>query len=79
VGTIHAPTTGASWKTIPSSYLLCEQDRAIPAEAQEAMVDAARELGAIVEIVRLDSGHSPFLSKPKETVEWIRGVAGEKL
>lgn len=77
--TLQAPTTGASWKTIPSSYLLCENDRAIPPQAQEAMIDAAKEEGANVEVVRLDSGHSPFLSRPKETVAWIRRVAGEKL
>ncbi|KAH6642501.1 Alpha/beta hydrolase fold-1 [Boeremia exigua] len=78
LATFDTPTTGASWKTIPSSFLLCEQDRAIPAPFQEAMVNAAKEKGAQVDLVRMDSDHSPFLSKPKETVDWIRSVAGEQ-
>ncbi|KAJ8114996.1 hypothetical protein OPT61_g3256 [Boeremia exigua] len=77
--TCITPLTGASWKTIPSSYLLCEQDNAIPAAFQEIMANAAREKGAHVDIVRLDCGHSPFLSKPKETLSWIMGVAGEEV
>ena len=76
--TLYHPSTGASWRTIPSSYLICEQDKAIPAEFQEMMANAAKEKGADVEIERLDCGHSPFLVMPKETVDWIRGVAGEK-
>lgn len=76
--TIQAPTLGASWKTIPSSYLMCEKDLAIPLQAQEMMVDAAREKGAQVEVSRLETGHSPYLTMPKETVDWIRTVAGEE-
>jgi hypothetical protein len=75
--TLVAPSTGASWKTIPSSYLICEQDNAIPAAFQEMMANAAKAKGAQVDIERLDCGHSPFLVMPKETVDWIRGVAGE--
>lgn len=79
LATIESPTLGASWKIIPTSYLLCEQDRAVPPQIQEIMINAAKEKGASIEVTRLDSGHSPFLSKPVETAEWIRGVAGEKL
>ena len=43
------------------------------------MSGAAKAAGAEVEVTRMNSGHSPFLSKPEETVEWIRKVAGEKL
>lgn len=77
--TFESCTTGASWKTIPSSYLICEQDAAIPARFQEIMANTAEEKGAHVDLVRLNAGHSPFLSKPKETVTWIRGVAGEEI
>ena len=79
LATLHAPTLGASWKTIPSSYLMCEQDRAIPVQVQETMVNAAKEEGASVDVTTLDTGHSPYLTKPKETVAWIRRVAGETL
>ena len=43
------------------------------------MIDSVREQGAEVEVTRIDAGHSPFLSRVEETVEWVRGVAGEKL
>ncbi|KAH9219213.1 Alpha/beta hydrolase fold-1 [Leptodontidium sp. 2 PMI_412] len=70
-------TERCSWREIPSSYLLCEDDKAIPPQVQEAMVEACKKEGAKMEIVRVMSGHSPFLSKVEETVQWLRGVAGE--
>ncbi|KAH7123758.1 Alpha/beta hydrolase fold-1 [Dendryphion nanum] len=79
MATFHAKTTAASWQNIPTSYLLCENDMAIPAELQERMALSVKEAGAEIEVTRLESGHSPFLSKPDETVEWLRKVAGEKL
>lgn len=79
LASLKAPISGASWKTIPSSYLLCDQDLAIPVQLQEMMVNKAKDIGATIEVSRLDTGHSPYLTMPKETVGWIRGVAGEKL
>lgn len=79
LASIQALTLGASWKMIPSSYLLCGQDLAIPVQLQEMMVNGAKEKGAEVEVSRLETGHSPYLTMPNETVEWIRVVAGEKL
>lgn len=52
--------TRAAWRTVPSTYVVCEDDRALPAPAQEAM--AARS-GTVH---RIASGHSPFLSRPAE-------------
>lgn len=48
-----APATAASWKEIPSSYLLCENDRAIPSAGQEDMVNRAKNAGAEVEVTRI--------------------------
>lgn len=79
LASLQAPTLGASWKTIPSSYLFCGQDLAIPVQLQEMMVNGAKDKGARVDVSRLETGHSPYLTMPKETVEWIRGVAGEQL
>ena len=74
-----AKSTGASWKDIPTSYLLCEDDLAIPKEAQEGMTQAVRDLGGDIEVTRIKSSHSPFLSCPDTVVEWIRGAAGESV
>ncbi|KAG9194969.1 hypothetical protein G6011_00089 [Alternaria panax] len=77
VKSFYAPATGAAWKEIPTCYLLCEEDECVPPSVQEKMVKAVEEEGGEVEITRLKSGHSPFLSRADETVEWIRRVAGE--
>ncbi|HEV8623041.1 MAG TPA: alpha/beta fold hydrolase [Acidimicrobiia bacterium] len=57
---------GAAWRDIPSTYVVCEQDNAIPAFAQEAMAQRAGT------VQRLSSGHSPFLSQPDELAKIVR-------
>ncbi|KAM0274932.1 hypothetical protein ACHAQH_007741 [Verticillium albo-atrum] len=57
---------------VPKIYVLCENDGAVPPEAQLAMAQAA---GA--EVVRLTSGHSPYLNPRtvRELVQIIDKVA----
>jgi pimeloyl-ACP methyl ester carboxylesterase len=78
--TFWAKATAATWKTIPTSYLLCEDDLAIPAAGQQHMIDGAMGAGGEIVVTRIKASHSPFLSKIDETVEWIVGVceAGSK-
>lgn len=64
---------------IPSWYLLCEDDLAIPAIAQEMMATGMKEAGGDVQVERIKSSHSPFLSQPDVVVDWIRRAAGESL
>ncbi|KAI8942401.1 hypothetical protein NX059_000475 [Plenodomus lindquistii] len=79
MGPMWAKTTAASWQTIPTSYLVCEDDLAIPVAAQEGMCKGVEEAGGEIEVTKIMAGHSPFLSKPEETVQWLRRVAGEKV
>lgn len=58
--------TRAAWRTIPSTYVVCEQDKAVPVEAQEAM---ARRAGRVL---RLSSSHAPFLSRPAQLAGILR-------
>jgi pimeloyl-ACP methyl ester carboxylesterase len=51
----------AAWHDIPSSYIVCDADNAIPPEAQRVM---ARRTGDVLE---MHASHSPFLSQPLET------------
>ena len=60
--THKTPISYAAYKDIPSTYILTEDDHAIPPEAQQMMVKAAQESGAVVDLKTLPSGHSPFLS-----------------
>jgi pimeloyl-ACP methyl ester carboxylesterase len=55
---LEQPVQSAAWQHLPSTYLLCTQDRGTPAESQR---EFARRAGSVVE---LDAGHHPFLSQP---------------
>ncbi len=61
--TFTQPVTEGTWRRIPSTYVICEQDGAIHPSHQEFM--AAR----CATTIRLDTDHSPFLSRPRETAE----------
>lgn len=65
-----------AWREIPSTYILCEEDKAILAHFQDRMVKAA----GISDIVRLPgASHSPFLSRPGEIVAIIERVSAEQV
>lgn len=64
----------SAFKFIPSTYVVCELDKAVPAAVQEMI---ATQPGANMVIERLKAGHSPFLSMPEETSNIIRKAAGE--
>lgn len=61
--------TAAAWRDIPSTYVICEQDQAIPVQAQEQMAQRATN------VRRLASSHSPMLSRPAEVAQIIVDVA----
>jgi pimeloyl-ACP methyl ester carboxylesterase len=63
------PVRSVGWRDVPSTYVVCELDNAIPVPAQEAMAEHA---GATH---RLRSDHSPFLTDPDAVAELIRAVA----
>lgn len=70
-----SPITNAAWRTIPSTYLYCLKDEAIPISYQKEMVeDVAKGIG--IHTQTIDAGHSPFLSKPVETANAIMEAAG---
>lgn len=74
----HSRCTYAAWKNIPSTYLYCLRDAAIPISIQEKMVkETAQGFGIATQVV--DASHSPFFSKPEETALAIRRSAGEDL
>ena len=77
--TKKAKATHESWLEIPTHYLVCEDDQAIPLPQQEFMTGMVKEKGGEIQTTRFKSSHSPFLSRPEETVEWIRRVAGEEI
>ncbi|KAF2482265.1 hypothetical protein BDY17DRAFT_324560 [Neohortaea acidophila] len=73
----QTPLPYAAWQEIESNYLLCELDGAIPEAGQDAM--STQEGGKWKRVERLRTDHSPFMSRPKETVEFVRRCAGEEV
>ncbi|PLW18107.1 hypothetical protein PCANC_12707 [Puccinia coronata f. sp. avenae] len=68
-GTFSSPLDHEAYRFIPSSYLICTEDNAIPLAAQEEML--ADKLRYFLLVERLASGHLPFISRPQETVKFI--------
>jgi pimeloyl-ACP methyl ester carboxylesterase len=63
------PVTEASWRQIPSTYVICDRDDTIHPSHQEYMSQHCAT------VVHLDTDHSPFLSMPKETADILEGLA----
>ena len=70
VAAIATPQTAAAWQSLPSTYLICDADRAVPPAAQEAMAARAGT------VRRVDASHSPFLSRPGEVAEVVLDALG---
>ncbi len=67
----HFPQYITSDIKISKTYVLCEEDKAVDPSYQEAFV----QVGQYDKVVRLPSGHSPFLSMPQRVVEIVMSAA----
>jgi pimeloyl-ACP methyl ester carboxylesterase len=65
---LEQPVQSAAWQHLPSTYLVCGQDRGTPADLQR---EFARRATSIVEV---DAGHHPFLSQPASVRDLIIGL-----
>ncbi|KAL2850239.1 Alpha/beta hydrolase fold-1 [Aspergillus pseudoustus] len=54
------------------TYILCEEDQAVPPAFQEHMAGVGG-----YELVKVNSGHAPFLQIPEEIVRIIEGVVAK--
>jgi pimeloyl-ACP methyl ester carboxylesterase len=63
---IRQELTQTAWEEIPSTYIVCEADNAIPVAIQEGLAQRADR------IRRLNASHSPFLSQPAALARLIR-------
>lgn len=62
------PVRAAAWQQVPTTYLVCAQDRGTPAAAQR---EFARRAGTVVELA---AGHHPFLSRPRAVADLLLGL-----
>ncbi|HEX4864010.1 MAG TPA: alpha/beta hydrolase [Acidimicrobiales bacterium] len=60
-----------AWKTIPSTYVICSNDRAIPPSLQRLLATRAGE------VVEWPTDHSPFLTRPDQLATLLAGYAAE--
>ena len=67
----------AGWLDVPVWLLTCIEDQALPFEMQEAGVQFAREAGADITARRIQSSHSPMLSRPQETADFLLEAAAD--
>jgi pimeloyl-ACP methyl ester carboxylesterase len=65
-------TASATWKTVPSWYVVTTLDHAVNPELQRFM---AKRIGA--QITELKASHVPFLSQPEEISRVIKAAAGK--
>ncbi len=65
-GSVDTP----AWKTIPSWYLVAQEDQAIKPELQRFM---AKRMGA--QTTEIKSSHAPFISHSKEVAKLIKEAA----
>jgi len=54
-----------AWRLVPTTYVVCTQDRGVNPDDQRKMAAQASEF------VELDTSHSPFLSRPRQLADVI--------
>ena len=65
---IGAPVGAAGWKTVPTTYLVCGQDRGTPPRLQREFALKADR------VVEIEAGHHPFLSQPAAVRDLVLGL-----
>jgi pimeloyl-ACP methyl ester carboxylesterase len=70
VAAIATPQLTAAWQGLPSTYLICGEDRAVPPPVQEAMAARATT------VRRVPASHSPFFSRPDVVTDVVVQALG---
>ncbi len=72
VGTSTQAPRAVAWRERPATYVVCGEDRALPAAFQRDMAARIPDV-AVVELP--GAAHSPFFSQPGELVDLLAGLA----
>jgi pimeloyl-ACP methyl ester carboxylesterase len=65
------PSPSPAWQVLPSTYIVCTDDRILSLSAQEQMAQNADSTR------RIESDHSPFLSCPRMLGEVLREIISD--
>jgi hypothetical protein len=82
LGIFWSRTTYAAWRWIPSTYVLCGNDQAMPLPYAKIVLNAARTSmpNMIDRVEKCEiAGHFVMLSQPEWTANMLRRAAGECL
>jgi pimeloyl-ACP methyl ester carboxylesterase len=66
---LQQPVRAVAWPGLPTTYVVCADDRGTPAAAQR---EFARRADRVVEVA---TGHHPFLSDPRSTAELLTDLS----
>ena len=66
LSSLTEPVSRVAWREKPSTYILTERDKVLPAEFQEFLADRARS-----DVVRIPYGHTPFQENPAEFADLL--------
>ncbi|TQV97842.1 hypothetical protein V2A60_006437 [Cordyceps javanica] len=66
-----------AWRTTPLTYVLCEDDHALPLDMQDMMVGRVESDGIPVKCFNIPSSHSPFLSMPERVADIVEEVMNQ--
>jgi pimeloyl-ACP methyl ester carboxylesterase len=69
LGAFWSTTTQAAWRVIPTTYILCTADVPTTVVGAQYLFDSAKASGQhkIDNLIKVDTGHSPFISRPEWT------------
>ncbi|KAF5697629.1 alpha beta-hydrolase [Fusarium mundagurra] len=70
----HAPLTYEGWRHVPTTYIYCSLDAAIPIHIQKIMVEETAK-GVNINTVEINAGHSPFINMPEAVASSIQKIA----
>jgi pimeloyl-ACP methyl ester carboxylesterase len=65
---IAPPPPSPAWQVLPSTYIVCTDDRILSRSAQEQMAENADST------IRIESDHSPFMCCPRRLAEVLNEV-----
>jgi pimeloyl-ACP methyl ester carboxylesterase len=69
IAVTRQPVREVAWHDLPTTYVVCTEDRGTPAAAQR---EFSRRADKVVEVA---AGHHPFLSEPQTVAEILAGLA----
>ncbi|EZF34572.1 hypothetical protein TMEN_8350 [Trichophyton mentagrophytes] len=69
------PVSNEAFRELPTSYIICDNDKGILPEVQQMMIDRLKVAGVDVQVKRCSGSHSPFLSMPNVTADIIENIS----